>query len=219
MPIHLCEKHRANHTVSHKKLKLQKSATHSKRTTQKNTNNNHLRRSSATSTLTQGHNENEEALPEVTDLEFNFNYELEDSDEDAKSSTRSPRIVPPKKKSPPKWMSYSSAKTTKSTRYHAPNTISLLDSTSRRTVSSRGDVSSQYGPFSDCLTYRHFLRPALKFVRFDGFTKPQQVLFNSLLKILAVLTLILALFYYFLSALFFVPPRLKIQHENIYITL
>lgn len=254
MPIYLLQSKKkcSFDLVSQKRLKSAKSVsnrTYSVESLQKinskNRNNNHSTKHSYSSSfsfssISSNRESSGEALAQITDLDYNFEYNLDDLTTSSVENNLNPSIFKPviknSRKKPNQPKKSSNDKQTK----FKPTSSSLSangrsmsnffnsfkcrkSQTSTETptsVSSLAEKSNQSLNFS--FNFTHGINLLYENLNLKSLSKREKKFFNFLLNLLLVLLLILMLFYYFLSMIcsaWNVATRVKIENENIYIKL
>ena len=198
--------------------------------------NNTSKNLSDISSIDSGSNE---ALAEIADLEYDFNYKLEDissssNDNDNRKTTlktnpkehlnesnfkKLSKVIPK-----PKWTKYDSTKSSSSEKEWPLKNSEFsckVKHAKKKVNSDTLHTSSSDWSLDYSFIFKYMLKPLSDLVKFSSLSKKQRELFNFLLGFLLLLVFILVVFYYFLSIIFSssIATKVKIENENIYIRL
>ena len=207
----------------------------------KNKNNNHATKhhnhgsSSSLSSINSNRDYSDEALAQITDLEYNFEYDLDGLTASSTEKNSKPPVNHSKKKSSkllPQSKTQTKFKPINSSysdnRWSISNFLNSLKSPIKfrtsteifKSSSSSSEKSNHLLDFSFNFTY--VMNWFHENLNLKSLSKREKKFFNFLLNLLIVLLLVLVLLYYFLSLIcssWNIASKVKIENENIYIKL
>ena len=196
----------------------------------RNKNNNHSLFKTNYPTSSKNSSLSYEALAEVTDIECDFNYDLDDvsisSDEPKCEYIASKKNLNKETLPKPKWTKYESSQTNGSSEKQSTLKNLFLSNSLKENIKSKKKEPPllplpHKSRLDWCLMYKYIFRFVENVFKIRSFTRKEQKLFYLLLNLLLFLLFILFVFYYFLSVIFSsnVTSQVRIENENIYIKL